>query len=107
MEAVKNNKEFIEVNSKALHALVSPQHATMPTCCQAIYKLMLQGDEILQRPKGNTGFGSHLTVRFYLHDMDTRERMFPIKKEVDQLNLKRKNWRQRKAKNEAQYRRFM
>ena len=68
MEAVKNNKEFIEVNSKALHALVSPQHATMPTCCQAIYKLMLQGDEILQRPKGNTGFGSHLTVRFYLHD---------------------------------------
>lgn len=78
--AVKEKKAFIEVNSKELHALVSPQHATMPTCCQAIYKLMLQDDEILQRPKGNTGFGSHLTVRFYLNDLETRERMFPNKK---------------------------
>lgn len=79
-KAYKEKKEFIEINSKELHALVSPQHATMPTCCQAIYKLMLVGDEILQRPKGTTGFGSHLTVRFYLKDMATRERMFPNKK---------------------------
>lgn len=74
------HKNYIEVNSKELHALVSPSHATMPTCCQAIYKLMLTGDEILQRPKGNTGFGSHLTVRFYLQDAVKRERMFPNKK---------------------------
>lgn len=76
----KEKKQFIEINSKELHALVSPNHATMPTCCQAIYKLMLTGDEVLQRPKGNTGFGSHLTVRFYLNDLKRRERMFPNKK---------------------------
>ena len=42
--AQKEGKAFIEVNSKELHANVSPNHATMPTCCQAIYKLMLEGD---------------------------------------------------------------
>ena len=35
--AQKEGKAFIEVNSKELHANVSPNHATMPTCCQAIY----------------------------------------------------------------------
>ena len=78
--AQKEGKAFIEVNSKELHANVSPNHATMPTCCQAIYKLMLEGDEILRRPKGNTGFGSHLTVRFYVEQLEERERMFPNKK---------------------------
>ena len=78
--AQKEGKAFIEVNSKELHANVSPNHATMPTCYQAIYKLMLEGDEILRRPKGNTGFGSHLTVRFYVEQLEERERMFPNKK---------------------------
>jgi len=32
--AQKEGKAFIEVNSKELHANVSPNHATMPTCCQ-------------------------------------------------------------------------
>lgn len=80
LSAQKEGKESIEVNSKELHAQVSPNHATMPTCCQAIYKLMLEGDEILQRPKGNTGFGSHLTVRFQVKELEGRERMFPNKK---------------------------
>ncbi len=79
-DALKQGHSSIEMNSKELHAEVSPNHATMPTCCQAIYKLMLEGDEILQRPKGSTGFGSHLTVRFQLHDMETRTQMFPGKK---------------------------
>ncbi|MGX8833153.1 AT hook domain-containing protein [Amedibacillus sp. YH-ame10] len=79
-DAKKDGKAFVEVNSKELHASVSPNHATMPTCCQAIYKLMLDGDEILRKPKGNTGFGSHLTVRFYIEQMEGRERMFPNKK---------------------------
>ena len=54
-DALKQGQSEIEINSKELHAEVSPNHATMPTCCQAIYKLMLEGDEILQRPKGSTG----------------------------------------------------
>ncbi|MEG0361593.1 MAG: AT hook domain-containing protein [Longicatena sp.] len=73
-------KAYIEVNSKELHAMVSPEHATMPTCCQALYKLMLDGDEILRRPKGNTGYGSHLTIRFYVEQLEDRALMFPNKK---------------------------
>lgn len=79
-DAQNDGKEYLEINSKQLHAEVSPDHATMPTCCQAIYKLMLEGDEIIQRPKGTTGFGSHLTVRYYMKDLETRQRMFPDKK---------------------------
>lgn len=79
-EALKQGQTEMEINSKELHAEVSPNHATMPTCCQAIYKLMLEGDEILQRPKGSTGFGSHLTVRFQLENMENRAQLYPGKK---------------------------
>lgn len=80
-------------SSKELHQEVSPEHATMPTCCQAIYKLLYQGDDILQRPKGQTGFGSHLRVRYYVDNLTDREVMFPPKK------------RGRPAKSEEQKRR--
>ena len=79
-EAMNEGLTYFEISSKQLHAEVSPFHATMPTCCQAIYKMMLDGDVILKRPKGNTGFGSHLNVRFYVNDLTTRNRMFPDKK---------------------------
>lgn len=97
-KAHKEGKSFIEVNSKELHASVSPQHATMPTCCQAIYKLMLDGDEILSRPKGNTGFGSHLTVRFYVDQLTDRERMFPNKKRGRPAKSEEEKLAARKAK---------
>lgn len=79
-EAIAKGLRYLEVNSKELHAEVSPQHATMPTCCQAIYKVLLEGDSITQSPKGSTGFGSRLTVCYDLENMDTRNRMFPSKK---------------------------
>ena len=78
-EAHDKGLKFIEINSKELHGEVSPNHATMPTCYQAIYKLLLNGDVILQRPKGTTGFGSHLTVRYYVDCLE-RNVMFPSKK---------------------------
>ena len=70
MDALSMQKEtahqkglsYIDVNSKQLHQEISPNHATMPTCCQALYKQMLLGDEILEDPKGTTGFGSHHTL---------------------------------------------
>lgn len=79
-EAHDKGWKYIDINSKQLHAEISPNHATMPTCCQAIYKLMFIGDEIIESPKGNTGFGSHLTVRFYVDNLENRERQFPDKK---------------------------
>lgn len=95
--AHEQNEKYIELSSKELHAEISPNHATMPTCCQAIYKLLYVGDEILERPKGNTGFGSHLKVRFYVDNLENRERMFPDKKrgrpcksEEEKLAAKRK-----------------
>lgn len=78
--AIEQGEQYLELSSKALHGDISPLHATMPTCCQAIYKEMLEGDEIIQRPKGTTGFGSHLLVRFKLEDLDSRPRLFPDKK---------------------------
>lgn len=79
-EAHTKGWKYIDINSKQLHADISPEHATMPTCCQAMYKVMLNGDEILEKPKGNTGFGSHLTVRMYVDNLEGRDRMFPDKK---------------------------
>ena len=78
-EAHDKGLKFIEINSKELHGEVSPNHATMPTCCQAIYKLLLNGYVILQLPKGTTGFGSHLSVRYYVDCLE-RNVMFPSKK---------------------------
>lgn len=79
-EALENGEEFLIVNSKELHAEISGNFATMPTCCQAMYKQMLEGDEIVQKPKGETGFGSHLTIRYDLRDMDNRNAYFELKK---------------------------
>lgn len=79
-QAHQQGVKYIEVSSKKLHEEVSPHHATMPTCCQAIYKLMLEGDEILRRPKGQTGYGSHLDVRYYTDNFENRTAMFPPKK---------------------------
>ena len=46
-EAHRQGALYIDVNSKQLHQRISPHHATMPTCCQAMYKQMLSGDEII------------------------------------------------------------
>lgn len=78
-EAQKAGLKEIEISSKSLHQEISPNHATMPTCCQAMYKVTLQGDEIVKTPKGTTGYGSHLIIRFKVDDLD-REQRFPNKK---------------------------
>ncbi len=96
-EAHQQGLKYIEITSKELHAQVSADFATMPTCCQAIYKLLYIGDLILEKPKGNTGFGSHLKVRFYVDNLVNRESMFPPKKrgrplksEAEKLNTRKK-----------------
>ena len=78
-EAKKAGLHEIEISSKALHQEISPNHATMPTCCEAMYKLTLEGDEIIKTPKGTTGYGSHLIIRFNVDDLDRAQR-FPNKK---------------------------
>ena len=79
-DAHQKGMKYIDVSSRDLHSIISPEHATMPTCCQAIYKLMLEGDEILDSPRGQTGFGSRLLVRYYVNELESRESKFPSKK---------------------------
>lgn len=95
-EALANGDEFMIVNSKELHAEISGSFATMPTCCQAMYKQMLEGDEIIQKPRGETGYGSHLTIRYDLRNMDNRKSYFeekkrgrPMKSEEEKIRAKR------------------
>ena len=80
LDAHNDNQLYIEITSKTLHELVSPNHATMPTCCQAIYKLLLEGDEIIRKPNGQTGFGSRLVVKFYVDNLVNRNQLYPAKK---------------------------
>lgn len=101
--AQANGEPFVQISSKELHAIMSPQHATMPTCCQALYKCMLKEDEIIKRPKGKTGFGSHLVIRFFVNDL-SREPFFepkrrgrPPKSQVEEQLIK---YRFRKGGNE-------
>lgn len=97
-EAHQQGKTCIEINSKQLHQKISPNHATMPTCCQAMYKQMLNGDEIIERPKGTTGFGSHLTIRFYVDTLEGREPLHPQKKRGRPAKSEEEKAAARKAK---------
>lgn len=102
-EARQKDLEYIEITSKELHSILSPNHATMPTCCQAIYKSMKQGDEILKSPKGKTGFGSHLMVKLYVNEegrepyFEAKRRGRPPKSEVERNKIQ---YRFRKGGNE-------
>ena len=79
LSGVSEGLDYIEVTSKYLHNDMSKESLTIPTCCQAMYQKLLKGDQILQLPKGRTGYGSRLTVRYYLHDLDKREVMMEKK----------------------------
>lgn len=93
---------YLEISSKELHEIMSPKHATMPTCCQAMYNLMLQGDEIIEKPKGKSGYGSHLTIRYQVKELINRKPLFPPKKRgrpikdlvsKQKAGVKKKNWK--------------
>ena len=79
-EALSKGEKILVLQSKFLHEEVSPNHITMPTCCQAMYKEMLVDDQIVMLPKGHSGFGSKLKIEYYLTDLETREVMYKPKK---------------------------
>lgn len=79
-EALEKGEKELIIQSKDLHGILSKGFATMPTCCQALYKMMLEEDEIIQRPKGHTGYGSHLVIKYNLENMSERNVLYPPKK---------------------------
>lgn len=79
-QSILDGKTELTISAKELHQEVSPDQLTVPTCCQAMYKSMLEGDAYVSMPKGHTGYGSRLSIKYYLHDLDSRERMHKDKK---------------------------
>lgn len=69
----KTKEKFIDINSGQLNKDCKGQPGTITTCCNAMLHNMLEEDEIIQMPSGKTGKGTRLTIRYYLHDLDTRK----------------------------------
>ncbi len=66
-QARKSNLQYIEINSGELHRKIGGypgKNHRMPVCCDAMRKMMREGDEIItQPPKGN---GASLTIKYKL-----------------------------------------
>ena len=79
-QAHEKGLDFIDVSSKDLHAILSPNHSTLVTCCMAMYKVMFEEDEILCATGTTTGYGSKLLVRYYVQNLEGRNPKFAEKK---------------------------
>lgn len=75
VDARECGESSIEICSGTLHKMMGDhkgKNARMRSCCDAMYKSMKPGDEVIQLPKpkpGNTetkGYGSRLIIRYYL-----------------------------------------
>lgn len=64
--------KYIDITSGELNKYCEGVPGTITTCCNAMIKSMLEGDEIIQKPTGKTGYGTRLIIRYFLHDLDTR-----------------------------------
>jgi len=66
-EARNDGKDFIEIVSRDIHVSLggypSSNHR-MPVCCEAMYELKKDTDEIVYAPK--KGIGTTLKIRYYL-----------------------------------------
>lgn len=71
-QGAAQHKAYIDIDVKELNRSVSGESGTLTTGCLAMYGCMLEGDAYLERPKGKTGYGSRLTIRYYLHDLEHR-----------------------------------
>ncbi|WP_078555933.1 hypothetical protein [Bacillus alkalicellulosilyticus] len=66
-EASKGGKAFIDITSKYVHEKLGgypSQKHNMPSCCDAMYELKKEKDEILHAPK--KGKGATLKIRYFL-----------------------------------------
>ncbi|MDG5789786.1 hypothetical protein QA612_20210 [Evansella sp. AB-P1] len=67
MEALESGEDFIDITSKCVHEKVGGYPSrihNMPGCCDAMYELKKEKDEILHAP--NKGKGATLKIRYYL-----------------------------------------
>lgn len=66
-DARNKGKDYVVINSGDVHRAVGgyPGKSTrMPSCCNAMYKLMKTKDEVLDAPP--SGMGASLTIKYYL-----------------------------------------
>lgn len=66
-KAKSAGKQYVDINSGEIHRKLGgypgKKHC-MPTCCNAMYALQSEKDEILTSPA--KGKGASLTIRYYL-----------------------------------------
>lgn len=79
-EAKMKEKTYIDMIAGELHKEVNDgKYPTLPSCCAAMKKCMLENDEILVDPKTKSGFSNKLTIRYYVNDLQSRKQLFPDK----------------------------
>lgn len=79
--ALETGSSSIVIRAKELHAKCRSKDApSLIQCCSAMKQSMLQGDEILLDKACKTGASTSLTIRYYLHDLDTRTPLYVPKK---------------------------
>ncbi|SDH83380.1 5-methylcytosine-specific restriction enzyme A [Pseudobutyrivibrio sp. 49] len=65
--AKSKGASYIDINSGEVHRSLGgypgKKHA-MPSCCDAMYELMKDNDEIISAPQ--SGKGASLTIRYYI-----------------------------------------
>ncbi len=79
-EAVNAGKTQLECTAKELMEKLNEGNATLITCCSAMRQCMLVEDEVLVSPSGKKNVSTKMKIRYYLHDLDSRESAYVPKK---------------------------
>ncbi|MEG0012964.1 MAG: hypothetical protein RR324_00895 [Cellulosilyticaceae bacterium] len=67
LEAKEKGKEYLEISAGKVHRNVGGypgKNHRIPTCCEAMYELKTEKDQIIQSPP--KGKGATLKIRYYL-----------------------------------------
>ena len=79
-EAVNAGETQLECTAKELMEKLNEGNATLITCCSAMRQCMLVEDEVLVSPSGKKNVSTKMKIRYYLHDLDSRESAYVPKK---------------------------
>lgn len=69
---ISAGKDYIIISARALHKQLSASMPTVPTCCNAMKSMMLEGDSYIQNPKVASGHSINLVIRYELHNLEER-----------------------------------
>lgn len=79
-QALAGGVEQLIVSARNLHNQLSTSVPTVPTCCNAMKSMMLEGDQYINNPRTNCGYSINLVINYDLHDMQHRKVLYEPKK---------------------------